>query len=74
MKITKEEYIAHMTNPANICKCEGCPDNKGCKNYSPDYKLPCGQQNCWVRLTCEAYGTLPQSARPIFIAPVPSRG
>lgn len=33
--MTKEEYIAHMTNPANICKCEGCPgiiwhDGKWC--------------------------------------------
>lgn len=56
--MAKNEYLAYMTEPANIRKCAECPENKGFENYSPDFKLPCGQQNCWVRLTCKAYGTL----------------
>ena len=54
----ENERIAYLTNPDNIRKCEGCPENRGCENGNPDYKLPCGQQNCWVRLTCKAYGKL----------------
>lgn len=68
----KEAYIAFMSNPDNIGKCESCPANRGFKNYSPDFKLPCGQQVCHVRITCEAYGTLPRSTRPIYIYPFPS--
>lgn len=69
----KEAYIAFTINPDNIGKCEGCPANRGCKNYEPDFKLPCGQQVCEVRVGCEAYGTLPRSARPIYIYPFPMR-
>ena len=70
----KEAYIAFMTEPSNIGKCADCPANRGCENYSPDFKLPCGQQVCHVRVACEAYGTLPRSLRPLIIPPVPSRG
>lgn len=56
MKENEKAYIAYMTNPENIRKCADCPANKGYENGSPDFKLPCGQQHCWVRLTCKAYG------------------
>lgn len=52
MTMTREEYIAWMYDKGNSHQCEGCPENKGCENYSPDYKLPCGQQNCWVDCHC----------------------
>lgn len=70
----KKAYIAFMGDPDNIGKCENCPANRGYKNYEPDFKLPCGQQVCHVRVTCESNGTLPRSARPFIITAVPSRG
>lgn len=43
-------YREFMYNPDNICNCSECPE-RGISNS--DYGLPCGQQNCWVRLHCE---------------------
>lgn len=48
---TKEEYLKFMYNEKNIMNCSECPSNEGFSNW--DGKLPCGQQNCWVRIHCE---------------------
>lgn len=50
--MTREEILLFMNNEQNARKCDECPYNYGFKNDSPDFKLPCGQQNCWVRVTC----------------------
>lgn len=50
--MTRDEYIKWMCNPANSHQCDGYPNNREVENYSPDYKLPCGQQNCWVDCHC----------------------
>ena len=49
--MTKEKYMEFMTNPANVCKCAGCPENRDEKSMS-DFRLPCGQYHCWVALSC----------------------
>lgn len=49
--MTEEErrlYIEFMYNPDNIGNCENCPANDGFEG------LPCGQQNCWVRIHVES--------------------
>ena len=42
------EYRAWMYTPANAFKCAECPerDDRHRRGY------PCGQQNCWVEVTC----------------------
>lgn len=38
-----------LADPNNIHNCEQCPY----KMKSEQRNLPCGQQNCWVELTCK---------------------
>ena len=40
--MTKEKYMEFMGNPANVCKCADCPENRREKSMS-DFRLPCGQ-------------------------------
>lgn len=54
-EMTYEEKKQFMFDEKNIRKCDDCPYNIGAKNYSPDYRLPCGQQNCWVSVACHPY-------------------
>lgn len=51
-KMTREEKKQFMFDERNILHCKECPYNIGAKNYSPDRKYPCGQQNCWVDVAC----------------------
>lgn len=51
--MTREEKIKYLTDPANSRKCENCPENKNFKNWEPDFKLPCGQQHCWIGCYCD---------------------
>ena len=41
-------YREWMYTPANAFKCAECParDDRRWRGY------PCGQQNCWVEVTC----------------------
>lgn len=38
-----------LADPNNIHNCEQCPY----KMKGEQRNLPCGQQNCWVELTCK---------------------
>ena len=49
--MTREEYLAFMENPANVCNCADCPANRDEKSMI-DFRLPCGQYHCWVALHC----------------------
>lgn len=42
------EYIEWMYTPSNVFKCAECParDERRRRGY------PCGQQSCWVEVTC----------------------
>ena len=51
-EMTKEEYLKFMYNPKNSHKCDICPENRG-EESSFEYRLPCGQQNCWVDCHCK---------------------
>jgi hypothetical protein len=45
------KYMDFMRDPGNVRKCSMCPENR---NEPYRRNLPCGQQNCWVRLHVEA--------------------
>lgn len=47
-EIPLKGYLAFMYNEKNIGRCELCPENIG-----DTRRLPCGQQNCWVRCHIE---------------------
>ena len=38
-----------LADAGNICNCECCPYKM---TRPQDGKLPCGQSNCWVELSC----------------------
>lgn len=38
-----------LANPENIYNCDKCPYQL--QTY--EQFLPCGQQNCWVQVSCE---------------------
>lgn len=54
-EITYDEKKQFMFDERNVLNCENCPYNIGAKDYSPDRKHPCGQQNCWVAVACHPY-------------------
>jgi hypothetical protein len=56
--MTNEEYKNFMYNPDNIGKCGVCPSNDGWPDdpCSLSRRYPCGQNHCWVRLSCESVG------------------
>ena len=41
-------YREWMYTPANAFKCAECPARDGRRRRG----YPCGQQNCWVEVTC----------------------
>lgn len=43
------EYRNFIYDSSNIINCDKCPHN----NDDTMSKLPCGQQNCWVKIHCE---------------------
>lgn len=45
-----KEYREFMFNPDNIENCAECPERG---NNNRGFGLPCGQQNCWVRVHCK---------------------
>ena len=47
------EYIRFMSEPSNVHKCGGCPENRGFDDWQD--MLPCGQWRCWVALHCAGY-------------------
>lgn len=48
-EFTREEYIEFMFNKDNEFLCSSCPVNDG---NGGNGQLPCGQQNCWVTVSC----------------------
>lgn len=48
---TAEKIKEFDCNPANSHNCEECPRNNGFSGWQN--RLPCGQQNCWVDVTCQ---------------------
>ena len=44
-----ETYREWMNTESNIFRCSECPERKDGRYHSC---LPCGQQNCWVEVTC----------------------
>ena len=44
----RELYRCWIGNPDNSMRCDECPHGK-----DGFYDLPCGQQNCWVDMTCK---------------------
>lgn len=47
-----ENYLAFMYNEDNIHNCSECPENRNEDSWGG--KLPCGQQNCWVKAHCQS--------------------
>ena len=45
------DYVEFMFDRSNEMQCDRCPENSGCSNWQ--YRLPCGQQNCWVTVHCD---------------------
>ena len=43
-----DEYRAWMDTPSNVLKCAECPERDARRRSG----YPCGQQNCWVEVTC----------------------
>ena len=50
--MNKKEYMDFMFNKDNEFNCDSCPENRGHDGNGFDYRLPCGQQNCWVTCHC----------------------
>ena len=46
-----KEYRKFMCNPENCFNCSKCPENRDMASDF-DRRYPCGQQNCWVDVTC----------------------
>ena len=44
----RKAYIRFMSNEDNICNCAECPERESGNGCG----LPCGQQHCWVSITC----------------------
>lgn len=49
-KIDRKTYISFMCNPNNSYNCKECPERESGNNG----RLPCGQQQCWVDVTCKS--------------------
>ena len=50
--VAKNEAVKDFDcNPENSGKCSGCPHNIGCSDWGGN--RPCGQQHCWVDVTCK---------------------
>ena len=47
--IDRKAYINFMCNPNNSHNCKECPERESGNNGG----LPCGQQQCWVDVTCK---------------------
>jgi len=47
----RKAYVEFMFSEENIRNCKECSENSGHDSW--EGKLPCGQQNCWVRLHCK---------------------
>lgn len=45
-------YLAFMYNEDNIHNCSECPENRNEDSWGG--KMPCGQQNCWVKAHCQS--------------------
>ena len=43
-------YRKFMDTPDNILNCDECPDKQDHPSW--EMPLPCGQQHCWVEITC----------------------
>lgn len=44
-----EEARAFLYDEDNAYKCDKCPERREGRH---DGQLPCGQYNCWVKVTC----------------------
>lgn len=50
-RVDKKLYISWDCDESHVFKCNICPRNAGFKSEI-EVKYPCGQQHCWVDVTC----------------------